>query len=183
MAPVLMRFSSSRPRTVRSLAGTRTFLHDPAGWLDDGRPQGRQLGRCGLQGPGTGEHRSGLVRAQLRLYATNFHAGTVDVFDSTFHQVTLASGAFTDPQIPQGIRPVRDPGLHIAGHLAEFLFVTYAKQDADKHDDVAGRGHGFVDVFDTSGNLIQRVASRGTLNSPWGIALAPSNFGKTVATS
>ena len=97
---------------------------------------------------------------------------------ATFHQVTLASGAFTDPELPKGFAPVRDPGRHAPGHLAEFLFVTYAKQDADKHDDVAGRGHGFVDVFDTSGNLLQRVASRGTLNSPWGIALAPSNFGE-----
>ena len=60
----------------------------------------------------------------------------------------------------------------------ELLFVTYAKQDADKHDDAAGRGRGFVDVFDTSGKLLQRVASQGTLNSPWGIALAPSNFGQ-----
>jgi uncharacterized protein (TIGR03118 family) len=64
------------------------------------------------------------------------------------------------------------------GTSQSVLLVTYAKQDADKHDDVAGVGHGFVDMFDTSGNLVQRVASRGTLNSPWGIAVAPSNFGK-----
>jgi uncharacterized protein (TIGR03118 family) len=57
------------------------------------------------------------------------------------------------------------------------LYVTYAKQDADKHDDVAGVGFGFVDVFDLSGNKIKRLVSRGALNSPWGLALAPSNFG------
>jgi uncharacterized protein (TIGR03118 family) len=51
-------------------------------------------------------------------------------------------------------------------------------QNAAKHDDVSGKGHGFVDVYDTSGSLLQRVASRGTLNSPWGMAVAPSNFGK-----
>jgi len=55
--------------------------------------------------------------------------------------------------------------------------VTYAKQDAAKHDDVPGPGNGFVDVFDLDGNLIKRLISNGALNSPWGLALAPSNFG------
>jgi uncharacterized protein (TIGR03118 family) len=112
------------------------------------------------------------------LYATNFHAGTVDVFDSSFHQVTLASGAFTDSRIPKGFAPFGIANVTPPGATQSFLFVTYAKQNAEKHDDVAGRGNGFVDVFDASGNLLQRVASRGTLNSPWGIALAPSNFGR-----
>src|SRR5437870_5095477 len=57
------------------------------------------------------------------------------------------------------------------------IYVTYALQDADKHDDVPGEGHGFVDAFDTGGNLIRRVASKGELNSPWGLALAPPDFG------
>lgn len=106
------------------------------------------------------------------LYATNFHAGTVDVFDSSFHHVTLA-GTFTDSHIPKGYAPF---GIqNIDGNL----YVTYAKQNAMKHDDVAGAGHGFVDVFDTSGHLLNRIATRGTLNSPWGIALAPpSGFGR-----
>jgi uncharacterized protein (TIGR03118 family) len=58
------------------------------------------------------------------------------------------------------------------------LFVTFALQDEAKHDDVAGPGHGFVDIFDLSGNKVKRLISRGDLNSPWGLALAPSNFGK-----
>ena len=58
------------------------------------------------------------------------------------------------------------------------LYVTYAKQDADKHDDVAGPANGFVDIFDTNGNLIQRLVTRGRLNSPWGLAFAPANFGQ-----
>ena len=58
------------------------------------------------------------------------------------------------------------------------LYVTYAKQDADKHDDVAGLGNGFVDVFDTNGNLLEQLVSNGPLNSPWGLALAPGNFGQ-----
>ncbi len=113
-----------------------------------------------------------------RLFATNFHAGTVDVFDSTFQQVTLASGAFTDPKLPKGFAPFGIQAFTVPGTSQSVLFVTYAKQDADKEDDVAGKGNGFVDVFDASGKLLQRVASRGTLNSPWGIAVAPSNFGK-----
>jgi uncharacterized protein (TIGR03118 family) len=112
------------------------------------------------------------------LFATNFRAGKIDVFDSTFHQVTLASGAFTDRKIPKGFAPFGIQSVTVPGTSQSVLFVTYAKQDSEKHDDVAGKGNGFVDVFDTSGNLLQRVASRGALNSPWGVAVAPSNFGK-----
>lgn len=104
------------------------------------------------------------------LYATNFRNATVDVFDSTFKPATL-SGSFTDPGIPAGYAP-----FGIAA-IDGNLFVSYAKQDAAKHDDVAGPGHGFVDVFDTNGNLIRRFASRGALNSPWGMVRAPLDFG------
>jgi uncharacterized protein (TIGR03118 family) len=104
------------------------------------------------------------------LYATNFHDGTVDVFDSQFHQVHLA-GSFTDPDLPAGFAPF---GIKNIGGT---LFVTYALQNADKHDDVAGAGNGFIDEFDTSGNLIGRFASQGSLNSPHGMALAPADFG------
>jgi uncharacterized protein (TIGR03118 family) len=62
--------------------------------------------------------------------------------------------------------------------LEDKLYVTYAKQNAAKHDDVAGKGNGFVDVFDTDGNFIRRVASRGHLNSPWGLVFAPGDFGR-----
>ena len=104
-----------------------------------------------------------------RLYATNFHAGTVNVFDAGFHPV---SGGFSDPDLPLGYAPF---GIR---NLGGTIYVTYALQDADKHDDVAGVGHGFVNAFDTDGHLLRRVASRGRLNSPWGLALAPSDFGK-----
>ena len=105
------------------------------------------------------------------LYATNFRAGTVDVFDSTFQPATL-SGSFKDANIPSGFAPF---GIaNINGNL----FVTYAMQDSAKHDDVAGPGNGFVDVFDTSGNLIERFAAHGKLNSPWGVTVAPFNFGR-----
>ena len=105
------------------------------------------------------------------LYATDFHNGTVDVFDSSFTKVTLG-GSFTDPSLPAGYAPF---GIEASGGR---LYVTYALQDAAKHDDVAGPGHGFVDVYDTNGNLIQRLVSMGALNSPWGMAWAPAGFGK-----
>ena len=109
------------------------------------------------------------------LFATNFSNGTVDVFgpngtDGMFTKVTL-DGDFTDPEIPAGYAP-----FNIA-NIDGDLFVTYAKQNAQKHDDVAGAGHGFVDVFDTDGHLIRRFESRGRLNSPWGIARASFAFG------
>jgi uncharacterized protein (TIGR03118 family) len=101
------------------------------------------------------------------LYATNFRFGTIDVFDSHF---TLVK-SFTDPTVPAGYAPF---GIH---NIGGNLYVTFAKQDADKHDDVAGAGHGFVDVFTPGGALTQRLASRGPLNSPWAVTLAPSSFG------
>src|SRR5206468_8180967 len=59
------------------------------------------------------------------------------------------------------------------------LYVTYALQDADTEDAVAGAGHGFIDIFDTHGHLVQRFTSQGQLNSPWGMAWAPfQGFGE-----
>jgi len=109
--------------------------------------------------------------AGTMLYATDFHNGKVDIFDSSFHAVTIA-GAFTDPNIPAGFAPF---GIQNIGGT---IYVTYALQDEDQEDDVAGPGNGFVDAYDTSGNLIRRVASAGELNSPWGLALAPADFGR-----
>src|SRR5690242_3629606 len=109
--------------------------------------------------------------AGTRLYATDFHNGKVDIFDSSFHAVNIP-GAFTDPNLPAGFAPF---GIQ---NINGTIYVTYALQDEDKHDDVAGPGNGFVDAYDTSGNLIRRVASAGELNSPWGLALAPADFGR-----
>ena len=105
------------------------------------------------------------------LYASNFHDGTVDVFDSNFHQVHLL-GEFLDPSIPASYAPF---GIQAIDGL---IYVTYAEQNAQKHDDVAGPGHGFIDIFTTDGLLVKRLASRGTLNSPWGLARAPAGFGR-----
>ncbi len=102
------------------------------------------------------------------LYATNFRAGTVEVYDTSFNLVTPS---FTDPKLPSGYAPFN---IVLAGGE---LFVTYAVQDAAKHDDVAGHAHGVVDTFDLSGQMIARFAQHGHLNSPWGLAQAPASFG------
>ena len=110
------------------------------------------------------------------LYASNFRAGTIDVFDTNFQKVTsLPAGAFTDPNLPKGYAPFN------VQVLGDKVYVTYAKQNADKHDDVAGPGHGFVDVFNLDGTPglaggNARLASRGMLDSPWGLAIAPPGF-------
>ena len=112
------------------------------------------------------------------LFATNFRAGTVDVFAPNgsmgFRPATSAEidGGFADPNIPAGFAPF---GIQ---NIDGVLFVTYAKQDAQKHDDVAGPGFGFIDVFDTDGRLLRRFVSRGPLNSPWGVARASFAFGR-----
>ena len=121
---------------------------------------------------GNGAVYKGLTMAQTAngpmLYAANFRNGTVDVFNSNFQQVN----SFTDPKVPAGFAPFN------VQVLDNHLFVTFAKQDSAKHDDVAGLGNGFVDEFDLNGKLEQRVASGGPLDSPWGLAIAPSGFGQ-----
>jgi uncharacterized protein (TIGR03118 family) len=108
------------------------------------------------------------------LFVANFHAGTIDAFSSTFAPETLAAGTFTDPAIPAGFAPF---GMQtVNGNL----YVTYAKQDSEQHDDVAGPGNGFVDVYSPAGVLLQRLGGGGSqrkFNSPWGVIQAPANFG------
>lgn len=112
------------------------------------------------------------------LYATDLHNAKIDVFDTNFHKVSAAgglfAGKFTDPAIPAGFAPF---GITLVGSQ---LFVTYAMQNAAADDEIAGAGLGYVDVYDLDGNLLERFASGGPLNAPWGIALAPAGFG-TVA--
>jgi uncharacterized protein (TIGR03118 family) len=104
------------------------------------------------------------------LYAADFGRGTIDVFDQHFKPVARP-GSFRDPNLPDGFAPFNIQNLN------NLLFVTYAQQDEARRDDVAGAGHGFIDVYDTGGNLVRRFASRGALDSPWGLALAPAGFG------
>jgi uncharacterized protein (TIGR03118 family) len=112
----------------------------------------------------------GLAIAGNLLYAANFHANKIDVFNDAFAPTTVPGG-FTDPNLPAGFAPFNVQ--EIAGRIV----VAYAKQDADAEDEVAGAGFGYVDVFDTAGHLIRRLISQGALNAPWGLALAPRHFG------
>ena len=116
----------------------------------------------------------GVANGHNFLYATNFHTGHVETYDESFHQVN--PGGFADPGLPAGYGP-----FGIRNFNGE-IFVTYAKQDHDREDDVPGPGFGFVNVFDTSGNFLRRLISNGNLNAPWGLALVEDelwvgNFG------
>jgi uncharacterized protein (TIGR03118 family) len=106
------------------------------------------------------------------LYVTDFHNGVVDMFDASFNPIVNVKATFFDPLIPVGYAPF---GISNFGGL---IYVTYAQQDAQKHDDVSGAGNGFVDVFDASGNLVTHLISKGALNSPWGMQMAPATFGQ-----
>jgi len=102
------------------------------------------------------------------LYVTDFHTGRVQTYDENFHQVT--PNGFVDPNLPAGYAP-----FGIRNFNGE-IFVTYAKQDHKRQDDVACPGCGFVNVFDTSGNFLRRLISNGNLNAPWGLALVEGNL-------
>ena len=116
------------------------------------------------------------TRSGDRLYAANFAQKRIDVFDSSFHPVKLPRWAFRDVRLPRGYAPFNVQTLH--GRI----FVAYALLDPKTNDEVAGPGRGFVDVYTVGGRLITRVASRGTLNAPWGLALAPAAWGLPAGT-
>ncbi len=121
---------------------------------------------------GSGAVYKGLAIARLtngapQLYAANFHAGVVEVFDTDFQHV----GSFTDTNLPAGFAPFN------IKNIDGDLYVTFALQDADAHDDQAGPGNGYVDVFAPDGTLLRHLVSQGALNSPWGLAVAPRGFG------
>ena len=111
----------------------------------------------------------GVAVAGGRLYATDFHNARVDVYDSHWHRVRLP-GAFRDSTIPSWYAP--DNIELLGGHL----FVTYVgRAPVNGNDDPTG---GYVDEFDLAGRLVARVGRMGVLNEPWGLALAPSSFGR-----
>jgi uncharacterized protein (TIGR03118 family) len=113
----------------------------------------------------------GSADGRPRLYATDFHNGRVDVFDGSFAPV-VTSGAFVDPHLPGGYAPF---GIQVIGGS---VFVSYAVQDSAAHDDVAGQGHGIIDVFTADGSFMRRLAQHGQLDSPWGMVMAPADFGR-----
>jgi uncharacterized protein (TIGR03118 family) len=164
--------------TSGAASGAAKFIFDSeAGWISGWNPNvpasGSTQATPAVQIPNAVF--KGLALANVNganfLYATDFNHAKVDVFDSTFG-LQHWNGAFRDTAIPTGYAP-----FNIA-LLNGDLYVTYAKQDAAKHDDVPRQGHGFVDVFTTGGQLVKRLVRNGALNSPWGLAIAPSSWGE-----
>lgn len=106
------------------------------------------------------------------LFAANFSAGTIDVYDGSLNLNPAAyKGAFANPTLPSGYAPFNIQ--NIGGNL----YVTYALQDSTKKTQVGGAGNGYVAVFSAAGTLISNLISQGPLNAPWGLAVAPSSFG------
>ena len=173
---VFSSFSGAFMVTENGISGPSGFLFDSedgtiSGWNPLVNPTHAILA---VDNSSSGAVYKGLAIAVINsnpyLYAANFHAGTIDVFDKNFAPARL-KGSFQDPHIPKGYAPFN------VQSIGSSLYVTYAMQDKVRHDDVPGRGRGFLDVFDDNGNLIKRLVSRGQLNAPWGVALAPTNFG------
>jgi uncharacterized protein (TIGR03118 family) len=115
---------------------------------------------------------TGLATSNDRLYAADFHNARVDAFDASFNRLSLG---FSDPKLPRGWAPFGIQALN--GNI----FVTYARQGTKAAAPVPGGGQGYVDEFTPDGKLVARVASAGSskapLNAPWGLAMAPANFG------
>jgi uncharacterized protein (TIGR03118 family) len=118
----------------------------------------------------------GLALAQIGgvnyLYAANFKAGTVDVFDPWFAPVVLSAWAFHDAHLPAGYAPFN------VQNIGGDLYVTYAQKEAGSIDEVHGAGKGYVDVYSSDGVLKKRLQHGSWFNAPWGVALAPASFGR-----
>jgi len=164
-------------------SGSSLFLFDTEngtidGWAPNVNPNGTNPSTVTEVGRNNGANAvyKGLAIAKssvgTTLYATNFRSGRVEASDGTFTPVELPGGLFVDPKLPAGYGPF---GIAV---IMGKLYVSFAKQDATLHDDVAGQGNGFVDVFGRNGKFIRRLITRGALNSPWGMALAPASFGQ-----
>lgn len=172
--------------TAAGKSGGSAFIFDGAGGMIAGWSPGVDLTHAvTMYTDGGGAVYKGLAIAAnngaLFLYATDFHNNKVDVFDTTFVKQTTSATAFTfvDPAIPAGYAPFgiqAIPGSGVAG--ATQIYVTYAKQVAPANSvNANGAGLGYVDVYDTNGKLIKQLIAAGALNAPWGIALAPADFG------
>ena len=108
-----------------------------------------------------------ITSAKDALFAANFNSGAIDEFTGAGAPV----GSFTDPTIPAGFAPFN------IQNIGGVFYVTFAKQDGAKHDDVAGSGNGYLDIFNPVTHTFTRLISQGVLDSPWGLAVAPASFG------
>ena len=115
---------------------------------------------------------SGEIDGKKFLYVTNFRSGRVEVYDTNFHRVRLGEEAFDDDSIPVDFAPFN------VQNIGGSLFVTYARQDAPRHDPVLGNGGGFVDIFSTKGELQARLENGNFFDAPWGVVWTPRDFGE-----
>jgi len=118
------------------------------------------------------------------LLATNFRAGKVEVYDTTFKSTqVLGAGAFNDPALPAvpvgsgspGYAPFGTKAINVNG--TAMVVVTYALQDPPMHDPLHIAGTGFVDLFAADGTMLRRITSDSHLNAPWGVVIPPASFG------
>jgi uncharacterized protein (TIGR03118 family) len=138
---------------------------------EDGKITGWQSGSSGVlrsDQSAAGAIYKGLAIVDKTLWAANFHAGTVDVFDDGYNKLTTVP---SDPSLPQGYAPFN------VVTLGSKVYIAYAQQDEDAEDDLPGAGHGYIDVFDTDGQLDKRLISGAPLSAPWAMAEAPAGFG------
>lgn len=115
---------------------------------------------------------SGDIAGARFLYVANFRSGAIEMYDAHFQPVHLSEEAFDDDRIPHGFAPFN------VQNIGGSLFVTYAKQDDAKHDDVPGDGLGYVDIYSPTGRLESHLQHGPWLNSPWGVVWAPRDFGE-----
>ena len=115
---------------------------------------------------------SGEIEGKRFLYVTNFRSARVEVYDTNFKRVNLGEDAFDDDTIPRHFAPFN------IQNIGGSLFVTYAEQDAARHDPVAGEGLGFVDIFSTTGKFEGRLEHGDWFNAPWGVVWTPRDFGE-----
>jgi len=146
-----------------------------SGWQEsDGTGALLHVDNSAVPASATGAVYKGLALATLNghqfIYATNFRSGNVDVFDSSYNPASL-TGTFTDPDPITGFAPF---GITLLGGN---LWVSYAMQDPPKHDPVHQAGAGYINIFTTDGVFVQRFATGGNLNAPWGMVLTPASFG------
>jgi uncharacterized protein (TIGR03118 family) len=148
-----------------------------SGWqAADGTEAVRHVDNSAIPTAATGAVYKGLEIATLNghqfIYATNFRSGGIDVFDGGYNPVTSLTGTFTDPSPIAGFAPF---GIRLFG--TSNLWVSYAMQDAAKHDPVHQAGAGYINIFTTDGVFVKRFATGGNLNAPWGMVLTPASFG------
>src|SRR5450631_1024691 len=166
-------------------SGAASFIFDGEGGMIAGWSGGVDLTNAvTMYTDAAGAVYKGLAIAQNAgksfLYATDFHNGKVDVFDATFVKQATSATSFTfaDPGIPAGYAPFGITAIANGAAAATQIYVTYAQQLAPaNHDNVDGAGLGYVDIYDTNGKFIKQLVAKGALNAPWGLALAPADFG------